>query len=176
MGSHRRAPSGSLTGCRRSSTTPVAKRELADTLRTVGKIVLGLIVVCGLLVVACSASTPCSAGCTAASSATFLMSCNPNDLVAITTNGPCTNSDAGLSWYTGAETKWAAAVFAASPGTCHVVLTFATGFTYSADVTFTEQSQSCGCPSYVGPNGPGGFQVNNPPDTCAAIADAAGGG
>jgi hypothetical protein len=142
-----------------------------------GKVMLGLISVCGLLVVACSSgSPPCPDLCIEASSATFLLSCNPNDLVAVTATGPCTHPDAGLSWFTGAETKWAVSVFAESPGACHVVLTFATGFTFAADVTFAEQSQACGCPSYIGPSEPSGGQVNNPPDTCVAIADAAGGG
>lgn len=94
---------------------------------------------------------PCPDGCFVAFFATFWMSCNPNDLVSVTTTGPCTNPDAGLSWYTGAETKWEASVFAARPGLCHIVLTFATASTYSADVTFTEQNQACGCPNYTGP-------------------------
>ncbi len=52
----------------------------------------------------------------------------------------------------------------------HIVLTFATGFTYSADVTFTTHT-SCGGCSYQAPTS-GPFTVNNPADTCVALPDA----
>ena len=68
-----------------------------------------------------------------------------------------------------------------SPGVCHVKLTFATGFTYSTDVTFASQSggvcggPQCKCGDILAPTpGPGGFTVpvtvNNPSDTCLAAA------
>jgi hypothetical protein len=123
--------------------------------------------VLALLVVACSSGhEACSDSCIEASSATFNLACNPNDLVSVTATGPCANPEAGLSWYTGAATKWSAAVFAQSPGTCHIELTFATGFTYATDVTFVAHTANCGCPTYLGPEGPGGFEVQNPADTC----------
>jgi hypothetical protein len=118
----------------------------------------------------------CPGGCTSAAFATFKLSCSPNDLVSVVASGPCAHPDASLSWYTGAATEWFVAVGSESPGTCQVVLTFATGFTYSADVTFTSQTDpsppGCGqCPAYIGPTG-GPFVVDNPIDTCVALVDA----
>jgi hypothetical protein len=61
-------------------------------------------------------------------------------------------------------------VASTGPGTCHVQLTFATGFTYSTDVTFALQPDlgPLGCPScppYLGPI-PSTFIVDNPAATC----------
>jgi hypothetical protein len=99
---------------------------------------------------------------TGAVAATFNLSCSPNDLTSVVATGPCADPDASLSWYTGKETQWAVGVVSPSPGVCHIELTFATGFTYSADVTFTEQTA---CNSFIGPTS-GPFMVNNPSDTC----------
>jgi hypothetical protein len=58
-----------------------------------------------------------------------------------------------------------------SAGVCHVELTFGTGFTYSADVTFTSEpgltGPSCpwSCPMTTYPK-LGAFAVNNPSTTC----------
>ena len=125
-----------------------------------------------------SSDHACPDSCTVSGSATFWLACNPNDLVSVEATGPCSMPDEPLSWYTGAATKWAASVFAASPGTCHIVLTFATGFTYSADVTFASMNDNTPgcppCPAYIGAIS-GGFNVNNPPETCVALdAGAAG--
>jgi hypothetical protein len=83
--------------------------------------------------------------------------------------------DAGLSWYTGTETEWYVVVASPSPGTCHVLLTFASGFTYSADVTFASQNlnPTCGCPAFIGPTS-GPFTVNNPSETCVDASTDAG--
>ena len=59
------------------------------------------------------------------------------------------------------------------PGTCHVELVFANGFTYSADVSFAFQNVGCGCPSWVAPTS-GPVTVNNPSDTCVALIAEAG--
>jgi hypothetical protein len=60
-------------------------------------------------------------------------------------------------------------------GVCHVELNFATGFTYSTDVTFTSMtSVNCGTTAvYVGPTQVV-FDVDNPSDTCgdAGASDA----
>jgi hypothetical protein len=64
-----------------------------------------------------------------------------------------------------------------SPGVCHIELTFATGFTYPADVTFTLHpggvcgGPQCKCGDYLAPTS-GPFTVNNPSNTCVAIPDA----
>jgi len=111
------------------------------------------------------------AECPTAAFATFHLTCSPNDLVKVEASGPCTAPpDAGLSYYTGAGSEIDVAVGSPVPGSCHIVLTFATGFTYSADVTFTTQT-SCGHCPYEAPTS-GRFQVNNPPDTCVALPDA----
>jgi hypothetical protein len=76
-------------------------------------------------------------------------------------------------------------IAATAPGVCHVGLTFADGFTYSTDVTFTSQTDpeppGCArCPSYIAPASQTMFMVNNPSDTCVepvldAGLDAVGG-
>jgi len=129
------------------------------------------------LVLLAAISAGCSAvsheddcgSCTEAASATFHLACSPNNLTAVSATGPCSMPDASLAWYTGTATKWDVAVFSPRPGECHIELTFATGFVYSADVTFTRQTAgTCrGCPSYIGPIS-GGFTVDNPSDTCVA--------
>ncbi len=122
----------------------------------------------GLSFVGCSTHEDCpgAGGCPTHAAVTFELSCNPNDLVSVTATGPCAHPDASLSWYRDA-TECCIVVPAATAGTCHVVLTFATGFTYTQDVTFQDvQGDSC-CPSYVWPTS-GSFMVNNPPDTCVA--------
>jgi hypothetical protein len=101
--------------------------------------------------------------------ATFQLSCSPNDLVSVVASGPCSSPDAGLPW-AGAGTELYVAVGSLGPGVCHIEMTFATGFTYSMDVTFTSKSTCGGC-SYLATSGP--FAVNNPPDTCTARPDAA---
>lgn len=59
----------------------------------------------------------------------------------------------------------------ARTGVCRFVLTFATGYTFTTDVTFSEASEgSCpGCQDlrYIGTNMPV-VKVPNPPDTCLA--------
>jgi hypothetical protein len=83
--------------------------------------------------------------------------------------------DASLEWYTGTRTQWIANVTASGPGVCHIVLTFATGFTYSTDATFAEQPGSgCGCPSLLGPTSPAVIRVNNPSNTCVSLGADSG--
>jgi hypothetical protein len=122
----------------------------------------------------CGITSDDCGGCTDAASVLFYLSCSPNDLTSVVTSGPCSMPDASLEWYTGGGTKWVA-VGSPSPGECHIVLTFATGFTYSADVTFTSQTggQCPGCRSYIGPTS-GPFTVNNPNTTCLDAGPDAG--
>ena len=120
-----------------------------------------------------SAAPSCPIACITAVAATFELSCSPNDLTNVIATGPCATPDAALSWYTGSATEWDVAVTSAGPGACHVELTFATGFTYSADVTFAlqtiESPPGCPeCPPYVGPTS-GPFMVDNPSDTCDSM-------
>jgi hypothetical protein len=111
--------------------------------------------------------------CPEAAFASFHLTCSPNDLTKVESSGPCsTPPDAGVSFYTGAGSQMDVGVGSMRPGNCHIVLTFATGFTYSADVTFTTQT-SCGGCSYQAPTS-GPFTVNNPPDTCVPLPDSGG--
>ena len=122
----------------------------------------------GFLVAGCS-THDCPGGCVEYEGANFKLSCSPNDLVSVVATGPCANPEAGVSWYTGTGTEWYVVVPASTAGSCHIVLTFATGFTYSQDVTFgVVPRDSCGCPSYIAPTS-GPFTVNNPADTCVAL-------
>jgi hypothetical protein len=105
----------------------------------------------------------------------FDLSCAPADLTSISVRGPCSSSFDGEGPYT----EMAVVVYGEDAGTCHVVLTFATGFTYSTDVGFTSQtswvcgSQSCGsCGEITFPTG-GPFTVENPFSTCIGV-DAGG--
>ncbi len=111
----------------------------------------------------------------------FRLSCSPNDLTNVEVTGPCARNppdggfrvydpDAGLQWYTGAATELFVSVFASAPGVCHIELIFATGFTYSQDVTFDWQG-TCG-QHYIGPTS-GPFTVDNPSDTCVALDSGA---
>jgi hypothetical protein len=104
--------------------------------------------------------------CRDATPATFHLSCSPNDLTSVVASGPCSMPNtAGLAFQTPTSGS-DVAVFSAGAGVCHIELTFATGFTYSTDVTFTQVSEDgCACPSlFAAISGP--FTVNNPSDTC----------
>jgi hypothetical protein len=114
--------------------------------------------------------------------AIFDLSCGPTDVVNIGLSGACSTGDASSSADVFGATSASVAVSSPNPGVCHVVLTFATGFNYSADVTFLSQTDSPppGCPvsHYTAPT-QRTFTVNNPSNTCVDAgldegADAAG--
>jgi hypothetical protein len=114
----------------------------------------------------------------ATTDAVFSLSCHPTDLTSVAVSGPCAMNDASLANYVfGPYID----VSSPSPGMCHVELRFASGFTYSADVSFGLQMDSsppgCGqCPPHIGPIH-GTFTVNNPSTTCVdAGIDAGAGG
>jgi hypothetical protein len=129
-------------------------------------LLVGLVAVLG----GCS-SDSCS--CHGAESVAFFLKCSPNDLVSVVATGPCADPEAGLTWYIGTGTGRLVSVSAATAGTCHIVLTFATGFTYSQDVTFVVSDDCSGCPSFTAPTTTP-FTVNNPDDTCVALPTDAG--
>jgi hypothetical protein len=129
-----------------------------------------VVVVAGLVafVGGCSSSSDCSGGCEEGVPATYQLACTPNDLTSVAVSGPCSAST--LTW---AHQFGSVELYSTSPATCSVVLTFATGFTYSTNVTFAwSGAQSCGCPPYIAANGM--TMVNNPSDTCHALPDAGG--
>lgn len=115
-----------------------------------------------------TATYACSGLCPAGNSpAAFELSCNPADLTSVVLSGPCATGDTSPSGY-----LWSRGVSftSPSPGVCHVELTFATGFTYSTNVTFTQVTEpttpGCQpCPSFIAPT-QGFFSVDNPGNTC----------
>jgi hypothetical protein len=127
----------------------------------------------GLLVMASAAcgERSCPGGCPGSGLAILNLSCGPTDLTSVTLTGPCATTDAGPAdpnpaKYVFGATSQALAISSPNPGTCHVVLSFASGFSYSTDVLFTSQTSEGGCcPAYVAPTQPT-FSVNNPSQTC----------
>jgi hypothetical protein len=157
-------------------------REAARLARVSGR---GLAMACAtslVVVFGCSGEgllgvqSACPGGCTEEAFASFDLSCSPNDLMSVTASGPCAFPDASPSSHSFAAGR-SVVVRSAAPGTCHVVLTFATGFTYATDVTFTSHTDSTPagcvpCPSYIGPT-EGPIEVHNPSETCVGPVDAA---
>ncbi|MGO9836601.1 MAG: hypothetical protein ACLP1X_20585 [Polyangiaceae bacterium] len=137
---------------------------------------LGLLVVVGG---GCQTTYSCPGGCTVGAYAVLELTCRATVTSARLT-GPCAPSgDAGAGFgfscapvtevpFSGCKEVHIAATV---PGVCHVELTFATGFTYSTDVTFASQTDpeppGCGqCPQYVGPASQATFIVDNPATAC----------
>lgn len=122
----------------------------------------------------------CPGSCGLGNAVEFDLSCDPADITNIPLSGGCAKGDANPANYVCGKHD-CICVGSPIPGVCHVELTFATGFIYSADVTFTSQPGDPGgpgcppCPSYIAPT-QGKFVVNNPSTTCidaGADADAA---
>jgi hypothetical protein len=136
---------------------------LLALVRLVGAVAIGATVLVG----GCKADQPCCGLCPASQEAVFQLTCASTDLTSVTSTGPCA-SNASLAATTVDDVV---AIGSDGPGVCHVVLTFATGFTYSADVTFASKpggvcgGPQCTCPDYVAPTG-GPFAVQNPGSTC----------
>jgi hypothetical protein len=125
-------------------------------------------------------SDGCALGlfCNGGTDAIFDLSCGPTDLTSVVISGPCATGDASLSNHVSGSESQYVSLSSPSPGVCHVELTFATGFTYSADVTFVSESVvgPCACPSSTAPT-QNTFMVNNPSTTCVdAGVDAGEGG
>lgn len=117
------------------------------------------------------------AECPVRSAASFKLSCQQTDLVSVSLSGPCAG-DAGFAGYRYVAVDSAIQVDSAGPGVCHVALTFGTGFTYAADVTFVSEPAHF-APCYVCYGGVYAtqqtFEVGNPSTTCVdAGADVDG--
>ena len=104
--------------------------------------------------------------------AIFDLSCGPTNVMSVTLSGACATDDTNPSHYVFGPTSKSIAVRSPNPGDCHVVLTFATGFTFSADVTFTSELGGCAPNSYTAPT-PQTHTVDNPSDTCVLDAGSA---
>jgi hypothetical protein len=117
----------------------------------------------------------CPIACIGAGVASLELACGPSDLASVTLSGSCAEGDSSQGSYaTSGDDVWIGNADE-TPGVCHVELTFATGFTYSTDITFATmpdtQPPGCSpCPDYVGPT-QSSFMVDNP---CAdaGVADA----
>ena len=130
--------------------------------------VLALLLVLG---VGCTSGPPaCPGFCSENTPATFTLTCSPTDLMDVSISGPCFGADAAPSTNLPHASSTSVQIGSPTPGVCHVTLTFASGFTYSADVTFVSQTDPApsGCPTcspYVTPT-QRTFTVNNPTTTC----------
>lgn len=119
---------------------------------------------------ACSTSNGpgCSGDCPDFPS-TLWMSCAPNDLSSVQVTGPCVGGvvglDGGVTDYSVDQGGEYVSINSLAGGTCHVVLTFATGFVFATDVQFTVQGESCGC-SFIMP-ATAKVTVDNPSSTCS---------
>jgi hypothetical protein len=100
------------------------------------------------------------------------LSCSPTNLAEVTVTGVCAMGDASPSYFVQDGGVW---INSLSPGECHVALRFSSGFTYSADLTFTSSTHTGGCcpGTSVFPT-KDTYAVNNPSSTCvdAGTVDA----
>jgi hypothetical protein len=128
---------------------------------------------CGLALAAAVAASPpfvaacqpCTGaeGCITGAGVTLNLSCGPTDLTGLHLTGACASAQTDGGAY-GANDQWVG-FGSEEAGACHYTLDFASGYSYSGDVMFTEQSPGCGCPSYLAPS-PATIDVPNPSSTC----------
>jgi hypothetical protein len=119
----------------------------------------------------CSSHHGCPVFCGVPVAATFDLSCAPTDLVSVSVSGVCATGDANPANYMQGPGDTHLSIFSDRAGVCDLYLTFATGFTYSASVTFAVIPSSDGCPSCaIGPT-QGHFAVGNPSGTCGGSGD-----
>jgi hypothetical protein len=104
------------------------------------------------------------------SGALFNLSCAPTNLADVMVTGVCANHDAGSSYSVQDSGVW---INSLTPGVCHLVLRFSSGFTYSADLTFTSSTQTGGCcpGTSVFPT-KDTYVVDNPSSTCVDAGTA----
>jgi hypothetical protein len=122
----------------------------------------------------------CPGLCITSGLAELDLSCAASDLTSVVVTGPCAEGDANPDNYLDRYNERYLFLGSATPGVCHVELIFATGFTYSTDVTFESVAQpglpGCpGCAPYVGPTQTT-FVVDNPSSTCGDGGSDAGAG
>jgi hypothetical protein len=116
----------------------------------------------------CGPKLACPGFCPGPGPAQFNLACAPTDLASVVLSGSCaTDADASPANYVQGGNLSYLFINGTSTGTCHVELTFASGFTYSADVEFVPEQSENGCPvcsPYTATVGT--FSVNNPSTTC----------
>ena len=139
-----------------------------------GVLLVGSIVALGATAaLVASLSSACwycgDSGCVTAESVQIELSCPNSDLASVRITGVCASVDGDLFNDWTSDSGFARDFFgfgSLQPGACHFDLTFASGFTYSGDVTFSEHAPECHtCPSYLAPS-QGTFVVDNPSSTC----------
>ncbi|MGH7435440.1 MAG: hypothetical protein ACRENE_07180 [Polyangiaceae bacterium] len=110
----------------------------------------------------------CTVSCGLLSSpATLILSCGATDLANVAISGPCAAGDAATRSTLDSSNPQNLYVTSTGAGTCHVELTFATGFTYSTDVAFVSTTTTGGCCSGTGVNPTQStFMVHDPSTTC----------
>jgi hypothetical protein len=113
--------------------------------------------------VGCSSKCPPGTIVDRAAGPALELSCAQTDLTTVTLSGPCANASAaapnGYIINQGAIT-----ILSQTPGLCHVVLKFTTGFTYATDINFTTMTDLCG-ETFVGAS-QAQYPVDNPSSTC----------
>jgi len=134
---------------------------------------VGLVVVGG----GCSAaSATCPGNCADPPPAVLDLSCGPTDLQSVVLSGPCAkgydDATAPSQFVSGARQQLVdiPSLFA---GTCHVELTFASGYTFATQIEFTYQpgnAQDCTCGTNQA--NPAMITVPNPSATCLGEAGA----
>lgn len=143
--------------------------------------VIAFVLAC--LASACSNGSQCNNLCAGSQPATLDLSCAPSAVTSADLTGPCKPpadaslvvSGLGFSCPLAAQIPFVdckqVSFFSDATGDCHVSLTFATGFMYSADVHFATSAPTCGCPAEQGlfPS-PAVLTVNDPDVTCGGDA------
>jgi hypothetical protein len=116
----------------------------------------------------CGWHEDCPSGCREGDPIVLDISCGGTDLTSVVLSGPCNIDNASApDLYLGGSHQQYVYVQPNVAGTCHIELTFATGFTFSTDVHVTNQSDGdsqCSC-QYQEPD-PQTIAVNNPSTTC----------
>jgi hypothetical protein len=107
--------------------------------------------------------------------ATFELSCGATSLTNVAVSGPCATDASAFLYSVDSMSPQNLYVASFSPGVCHVELTFATGFTYSTDVTFMSMTYTGSCCGGTGvvPT-PATLAVKNPSNTCVDAGPDAG--
>ena len=132
------------------------------------RLAITLVAAGAIVSVGCGTDAPAVHGCTGSCSipylaATLNLSCSATNLTNVALSGACATDSGGYYSVGGQFVD----VSSPSPGVCHVELTFATGFAYSTDVTFTTPpADPSDCCNLVTAPTQATFTVNNPSTAC----------
>jgi hypothetical protein len=94
---------------------------------------------------------------------TLKLSCVPASAPTVELSGACAATSGGtVREDPGGPSIWVTS----AAGTCHIALTFSTGYTSATDMSFDVKPQPCGGGNYTVPRQQQ-LNVANAPDTCA---------